>query len=97
MVYVLRHGVGVWLQVFGVDKSSGQVQKAVARQQHQHNLSFHEIEAWDLNSVLKMTAAAGVQLSVVFIDVSGSRRVGDVENLVMKYEKVEHAAGCSWQ
>lgn len=78
------------LQVFGIDKSPSQVAKAVSRHQQQHtNLSFHQIDAWDLNSVLKLTAAAGVGgFSIVFIDVSGSRRVGDVENLLMKYEQV---------
>jgi hypothetical protein len=64
------------------------VSKATARHQQLHNLSFHHIEAWDLNSVLKLTAAAGVKFTVVFIDVSGSRRVGDVDNLVLKYEQV---------
>lgn len=62
--------------------------KATARHLELHNLSFHHIEAWDLNSVLKLTAAAGVQFTVVFIDVSGSRRVGDVDNLIMKCEQV---------
>lgn len=74
-------------QVFGIDKSISQVSKAAARHQL-HNLSFHHIEAWDLNSVLKLTEAAGVKFTVVFIDVSGSRRVGDVDNLIMKYEQV---------
>lgn len=76
-------------QAFGIDKSPSQIAKAISRhQQQQHNLSFHQVEAWDLNTVLKVAAAAGVQFSVVFIDVSGSRRVGDIDNLVMKYEQV---------
>lgn len=75
-------------QAFGIDKSPSQIAKAASRHQHQHNLSFHLTDAWDLNSVLRVTAAAGVTFSVVFVDVSGSRNVGDVENLMMKYEQV---------
>jgi Tat protein secretion system quality control protein TatD with DNase activity len=76
--------------VFGIDKSPSQVAKAISRHQQQHpNLTFHQVDAWDLNSVLKLAAGAGVGgFTVVFIDVSGSRRVGDVENLLMKYEQV---------
>jgi len=78
----------VWLQAIGIDKSASQVAKAAIRHQQQSNLSFHQIEAWDLNSVLKLAAGAGVQFNVVFIDVSGSRRVGDVDELILKYEQV---------
>jgi hypothetical protein len=78
----------VHAQAIGIDKSASQIAKANSRHQQHPNLTFHQVEAWDLNSVLKLTAAAGLRFSVVFIDVSGSRRVGDVDNLVMKYEQV---------
>lgn len=78
----------MWSQAFGIDKSASQIDKAISRHQQQSDLSFHQIEAWDLNSVLKLAAGAGVQFNVVFIDVSGSRRVGDVDELILKYEQV---------
>lgn len=77
------------MQAYGIDKSSSQIAKAKERHDKQRQrLHFHQIEAWDLNSMLRLATADDVQFNVVFIDVSGSRRVGDVDNLIMKYEQV---------
>lgn len=75
-------------QAFGVDKSASQISKAIARHQHIPKLCFRQIEAWDLTSVKQLAAEHKATVSVVFIDVSGSRKVGDVENLLVKYEQV---------
>ncbi|WIA09459.1 hypothetical protein OEZ85_008860 [Tetradesmus obliquus] len=76
-------------QVVGIDKSPSQAAKAAARHQGIANLSFAQVDGYDLAAVRRLADAAGIrQFSVIFIDVSGSRKVGDVETLLVKYEQV---------
>lgn len=76
------------VQVFGIDKSASQVTKAITRHQHIHNLHFKQIDAWDLSAVKQLATEHNVTFDVIFIDVSGSRKVGDVEDLLTRYEQV---------
>lgn len=60
------------LQVVGIDKSSSQAAKAAARHQGIANLSFAQVDGYDLAAVRRLADAAGIrQFSVIFIDVSG--------------------------
>ncbi|KAF8073140.1 Acbp2 [Scenedesmus sp. PABB004] len=74
----------------GVDKSPGQIAKAVARHGGAlPNLAFACLDAFDLAAVRqRVGAAGGARVDVVFLDVSGSRAVGDVAALLGKYERV---------
>lgn len=69
------------LQAVGIDKSESQINRATARFPH---IPFHQVDAWDISSVISI----GKQFTKVFIDVSGNRSVGDVEELLSKYDKV---------
>lgn len=60
------------LQVVGIDKSPSQAAKAAARHQGIANLSFAQVDGYDLAAVRRLADAAGIrQFSVIFIDVSG--------------------------
>lgn len=68
-------------EVIGIDKSEFQTGKAQARNP---NVQFHNIDAYDAGAVLKL----GRRFTAIFIDVSGSRPVGDVVQLIDRYEAV---------
>jgi hypothetical protein len=60
------------LQVLGIDKSCSQAAKAATRHQGAPNLSFAQVDGYDLAAVRRVVDAAGVsKFSVIFIDVSG--------------------------
>jgi hypothetical protein len=60
------------LQVVGIDKSPSQAAKAAARHAGTPNLSFAQVDGYDLAAVRRQADAAGVsKFSVIFIDVSG--------------------------
>lgn len=75
-------------QAFGIDKSEGQASKASERHKHIHNLHFRQIDGWDLTAVRQLSKEFSIKFNVIFIDVSGNRKVGDVESLLVKYEQV---------
>jgi hypothetical protein len=60
------------LQVVGIDKSPTQAAKAAARHQDISNLSFAQVDGYDLAAVRRLADERGVsKFTVIFIDVSG--------------------------
>eukprot|EP01025_Chloroclados_australasicus_P037970 TRINITY_DN38849_c0_g1_i1.p2 TRINITY_DN38849_c0_g1~~TRINITY_DN38849_c0_g1_i1.p2 ORF type:complete len:151 (-),score=1.14 TRINITY_DN38849_c0_g1_i1:57-509(-) len=68
-------------KVVGLDKSLFQYQRA---QERFPLVRFENIDAFDISSVL----ALGYKFNKIFIDVSGSRDISDLINLIESYEKV---------
>lgn len=59
-------------QAIGIDKSPSQAAKAVSRHEHVANLTFRQLDGWDISSVMNMAREQGVdKFTVIFIDVSG--------------------------
>ncbi|KNC95821.1 uncharacterized protein SPPG_08761 [Spizellomyces punctatus DAOM BR117] len=71
------------VEVYGIDKSPVQHQISKTRFAHLPNLHFHNLDAFDVRAILKL----GVRPTKIFVDVSGSRPVGDVVELIEVYEK----------
>jgi hypothetical protein len=60
------------LQVVGIDKSPSQAAKAAARHQGSPNLSFAQVDGYDLAAVRRLADEHSIgKFTVIFIDVSG--------------------------
>mmetsp|Transcript_39549 Transcript_39549/g.87985 ORF Transcript_39549/g.87985 Transcript_39549/m.87985 type:complete len:186 (-) Transcript_39549:569-1126(-) len=68
-------------QAVGVDKSKGQAQRAQTRNP---KIAFFEVDAFDISAIIKL----GFKFTIIFIDISGNRPVGDVVSLIEKYSTV---------
>jgi hypothetical protein len=71
-------------QVIGIDKS--EFQTSVSQSRHA-NIEFFNMDAFDVGAVLRRF---GRRFTVLYIDVSGNRSVGDIVSLCDKYYVVFH-------
>ncbi|ORX85501.1 hypothetical protein K493DRAFT_319955 [Basidiobolus meristosporus CBS 931.73] len=73
-------------EVVGVDKSLLQHAAAVERfpASEYPNLSYVVLDAFDVNAVRKLDK----KFNKIFIDISGNRCIGDVTEIIDRYEKI---------
>ena len=70
--------------MIGIDKS--EFQTSVSQSRHT-NIEFFNMDAFDVGTVLRRF---GRRFTVLYIDVSGNRSVGDIVSLCDKYHVVFH-------
>ncbi|KAK9744949.1 hypothetical protein K7432_018286 [Basidiobolus ranarum] len=73
-------------EVVGVDKSLLQHAAAVERfpSSEYPNLTYVVLDAFDVSGVRKL----GKEFNKIFIDISGNRCIGDIAEILERYEKV---------
>eukprot|EP00494_Astrolonche_serrata_P024176 UN24434 len=73
-------------EAHGLDKNTSSVvkDKQVLLKKTIDNIFFHELDAFDISSVLQLNK----KFNVIFIDISGNRAVGPVAQLIETYEKL---------
>lgn len=74
----------MYSKVIGIDKS--EFQTCVSQKRHS-NIEFFNMDAFDVGAVLRKF---GRRFTVLYVDVSGNRSVGDIVSLCDKYHVVFH-------